>query len=401
MALISELLSKNIKPSSILMIETKARELKAQGQPVISLGTGEPDFDTPEYIKIAAIDAINKGYTKYTPSSGLNELKLAIQAKFKRENNLDYNLSEICVSSGAKQVIYNALMASMNPGEEVIILAPYWVSYPEMVKIARGIPVIIELDYKNHFKLNIDKIEQEITEKTKWLFINSPNNPCGSVYGYDELRKLADMLLKYPNIHVLTDDIYEHLVYDDSKFYTLAAIEPKLKSRILTVNGVSKTYAMTGWRIGYCGGPAELIKAMSTMQTQTTSSPCSISQMAAATALSGPQDFIKFSNDIYKKRRNMVLDSINKIENLTCIAPNGSFYLFINCSKLFNKKTPNGSLLTNSQDIANYFLEKAYIAIVPGSAFGMEGFFRISYATNEENLIEACERIKIACEILN
>lgn len=401
MSLVSEYLSKNIKPSSILMIETKARELKAQGQPIISLGTGEPDFDTPEYIKIAAIDAINKGYTKYTPSGGLNELKLAIQTKFKRENNLEYDLDEISASSGAKQVIYNALMASLNPGEEVLILAPYWVSYPEMVKIARGTPVIVELDSKNNFKLDINKIETSITAKTKWLLLNSPNNPCGTVYDQDELKALANMLLKHPHIYILTDDIYEHLVYDNCKFHTLAQVEPKLKSRILTVNGVSKTYAMTGWRIGYCGGPAELIKAMTTMQTQTTSSPCSISQMAAAAALSGPQDFIKETTKIYHARRNKVVTLLNQVDGLKCHLAQGAFYLLIHCSDLFGKKTPSGKIIKNSHDIANYLLEHADVAVVPGEAFGIEGFFRISYAINEKNLIEACERIKLACEKLD
>lgn len=401
MNLISELLSKHLKPSPTFMAENKAREMKAKGFPVISLSTGEPDFDTPEYIRVAAVDAMNKGYTRYTPSGGLKEIKLAIQKKFKHENSLDYSLNEICVSSGAKQIIYNALMASVNPGDEVIIIAPYWVSYPEMVKIPGGIPIIVELDPRDNFKLNINKIEKAITQKTKWLFINSPNNPCGSVYSYDELRNLADMLVKYPDVHVLTDDIYEHLIYDENKFYTLAQVEPKLKSRVLTVNGVSKAYAMTGWRIGYCGGPEELIQAMSTIQTQTTSSPCSVSQMAAAAALSGSQDFIINCNNIYQNRRNSVVDLLNAVPGLSCNSPHGAFYLFVNCSGIFSKKTANGKILINSQDVADYLLEQVYVAVVPGRAFGLEGFFRISFATSEQNLIEACERIHKACTVLN
>ena len=400
MSIISDNIKNNIKPSLTLLVDAKANELKAQGYSIISLGIGEPDFDTPINIKNAAIKAINDGYTKYTAAGGVKELKEAIINKFKRENNLEYKLNEIIVSSGAKQVIYNAFMATINPGDEVIIISPYWVSDPEMVKIANGVPIIINSDYKKDFTLVLEEIEKSITPQTKWLMINSPNNPCGSVYGYNELKALANMILKYDNIHILSDDIYEHLTYDDEKFFTLAEIEPSLKNRILTVNGLSKTYAMTGWRIGYGAGSAELIKAMVIVQSQSTSGACSISQMAAIEALNGTQDFIKERNIIFKSRRDMVAEKLNKVQGLKCNKPKGSFYLFVNCFGLFGKKTQNGQILENSNDVATYLLEKAHIAVVSGSAFGVEGYFRISYATSEENLIESCRKIKEACDLL-
>ena len=400
MSFISNNIINNIKPSLTLLVDAKANELKSQGYKVISLGVGEPDFDTPDNIKAAAIDAINRGYTKYTTAGGAKELKAAIINKFKRENNIEYKENEICVSSGAKQVIYNAFMATLNHGDEVIILAPFWVSYPEMVKISGGLPVIVNCDEKNNFGLNIEAIEQAINLKTKWLMINSPNNPCGSVYSYNELRALADMLLKYENVHVLSDDIYEHLIYDNEKFYTLAEVEPKLKNRILTVNGVSKTYAMTGWRLGYGAGSAELIKAMGIVQSQSTSGACSISQMAAVEALNGPQDFIQERNKIFINRRNMVAKNLNQIQGLKCSIPKGAFYLFVDCSGLFGKKTPQGIILNDSNAVATYLLEQVYVAVVAGSAFGTEGYFRISYATSDANLIESYKRIKEACELL-
>ncbi len=400
MSFISNNIANNIKPSITLLVDAKAKELKANGCDVISLGVGEPDFDTPENIKLAAIDAINQGYTKYTTAGGAPELKAAIINKFKRENNIEYTANEVCVSAGAKQVIYNALMATLNPGDEVIIMAPFWVSYPEMVKIAGGVPVIVSSDIKNNFSLQIDVIEKAITLNTKWLMLNFPNNPCGSVASYDELRSLADMLLKHEHVHILSDDIYEHLIYDNEKFYTLAEVEPKLKNRILTVNGVSKTYAMTGWRIGYGAGSAELIKAMGIMQSQSTSGACSISQMAAVEALNGPQDFIKSRNHIYKARRNMMVENLNQAQGLKCNIPKGTFYLFIDCSGLFGKKTPQGKIIEDSNDVATYFLEQVYVAVVAGSAFGIEGYFRISYATSEANLIESCKRLKQACALL-
>lgn len=397
MGLVSNNILYNIKASPTLMAEARANELKVQGYPVISLCTGEPDFDTPENIKLAAIEAINQGYTKYTPAGGFKDLKEAIINKFKRENNIDYALNEVCASSGAKQVIYNALMASLNPGDEVIIPVPYWVSYPEMVKIAGGKPIILE---SNDFSLDVKKIEKAITSKTKWLMINSPNNPSGIVYSYEKLRELADMLLKYEHVYILSDDIYEHLIYDNAKFHTLAAVEPELKNRILTVNGFSKTYAMTGWRLGYAGGPAELIKAMSTIQTQSTSSPCSISQKAGVAALNGSQDFVVKSREIFKSRRNMVYEYINKITGLKCDMPEGAFYIFIDCSGLFGKKTPKGSVLHTSNDVVAYWLDQVYLAVVDGAPFGAEGYLRISYATSDANLLEACKRMKEACEIL-
>jgi aspartate aminotransferase len=400
MSFISENITKNIKPSLTLLVDAKANELRAKGYKVISLAIGEPDFDTPENIKLAAIEAINKGYTKYTAAGGAPELKAAIANKFKRENNIEYNANEICVSAGAKQVIYNAFMATLNPEDEVIILAPFWVSYPEMVKISGGIPVIVDAEKERGFCLNIERIEKAITAKTKWLMINSPSNPSGYVYSYNELRLLADMLLKYDHVHVLSDDIYEHLIYDDEKFYTLAEVEPKLKSRVLTVNGVSKTYAMTGWRIGYGAGSAELIKAMGIVQSQSTSGACSISQMAAVEALNGNQDFLLERNEIYKVRRNMVAQELNDIEGLKCDIPKGAFYLFVDCSKLFGKKTPQGKILSDSNDVAAYFMDQVYVAVVAGSSFGADGYFRISYATSEVNLVEGCKRIKEACSVL-
>ena len=398
MGLISENIANNINPSPTLMAEAKANELKAQGFPVISLCAGEPDFDTPNYVKEAAIDAINKGFTKYTASGGFKALKEAIVNKFKRENDLEYRLDEVCASSGAKQAIYNAFMASLNPGDEVIIPTPYWVSYPEMVKIANGKPVIVEC---KNFELDIKAIEKAITSKTKWLLINSPNNPSGVVYSYQQLRDLADMLLKHEHVYILSDDIYEHLVYDEAKFYTLAQVEPKLKSRILIVNGLSKTYAMTGWRLGYAAGPAELIKAMSTIQSQSTSSPCSISQMAGITALNGPQDFVKETHEVFAARRKMVHKLVNQVSGLKCDLPQGAFYMFIDCSGLFGKKTPQGIVLKNSNDVTIYLLEQVYLAVVFGAPFGAEGYLRISYATSEANLIEACKRLKEACDMLS
>jgi aspartate aminotransferase len=398
MGLISNNLKNNIKPSPTLMATAKANELKAQGYPVISLCAGEPDFDTPKHIKDAAIDAINQGYTKYTPAGGSNELKEAIINKFKRENNLNYSMNEVCASSGAKQTIYNAFMATLNPGDEVIIPIPYWVSYPEMVKIAGGVPVISK---GKNFNLDIQEIEKCITAKTKWLMLNSPSNPSGIVHSYQNLRDLADILLKHKNVYVLCDDIYEHLIYDETKFYTLAQVEPKLKDRILIVNGVSKAYAMTGWRLGYAAGPAELIKAMTTIQSQSTSSPCSISQKACIEALNGPQDFIKETRSVFTKRRNIAYKLVNEIAGIKCDMPQGAFYVFVNCSDLFGKKTPDGKIINNSNDFVIYLLEQVYLAVVDGASFGTEGYFRISYATSDEQLIKGCDLMKQACEMLS
>lgn len=401
MKMISNNITNNIKPSLTLLIDAKAKDLKAKGYEIISLGIGEPDFDTPANIKLAAIEAIKKGYTKYMPAGGVIELKKAIINKFKRENSIEYDLNEVCVSSGAKQVIYNALMASINPGDEVILIAPFWVSYPEMVKIAGGVPVVVNSKMNDQFDLDIEAIEKAITDKTKWIIINSPNNPCGSVYGKDILREFANMLLRHKHVYVLSDDIYEHLTYDDeNKFYSLLQVEPKLKDKVLVVNGLSKTYAMTGWRLGYGAGPAELIKAMGIVQSQSTSGACSISQMAAIEALNGPQDFIKERNLKFLERRDLVVEKINQVPGLKCSVPKGAFYVFVDCSSLFGKKTVKGELIKNSNDVATYLLEQAYVTVVPGSAFGAEGFFRISYSTSNENLVEACERVKKACQEL-
>lgn len=401
MGIIAKKIMENIKPSLTLLVEAKAAELRSKGFPVISLGAGEPDFDTPENIKKAAINAIHHGLTKYTPSGGYRELKNSIVKKFKNENNLDFNIENVCASSGAKQAIYNALLAGLNPGDEVIIIAPYWVSYPEMVKLAGGVPIIVKSDLNDKFKLDLKAIESAINPNTKCIIINSPNNPSGTIYSYDELKSLAQIILKHQNLWVLSDDIYEHIIYNNIRFYTIAEVEPLLRDRIITVNGVSKSYAMTGWRIGYCAGPADFIKAISNIQTQTTSAPCSIAQMAAVEALNGNQDFINYSRDIFQKRRDLTLKLINEIPGLSCKVPDGAFYLFVDCSGLFGKVNFQGKILNNSDDVTDYFLEFANVGVVSGTAFGVDGFIRISYATNEENLKECCERIKIACRRLS
>jgi aspartate aminotransferase len=391
---------KRIKPSPTLVVTSKAAELRAKGLNVIGLGAGEPDFDTPENIKEAAIASIRNGATKYTAVEGTIELRKAICQKFKRENNLDYQPNNIIVGCGAKHVLYNAIMASVNPGDEVIIPAPYWVSYPDIVELAEGTPVIINCKSENNFLLTPGELEASITPKTKWLILNSPSNPTGNTYSYENLRALADILLKYPQVNILSDDIYEHITFEGFKFYTIAQIEPKLIDRVLTLNGVSKSYAMTGWRIGFAGGPAELIKAMSVIQSQNTTNACSISQAAAVEALNGPQDFIPQNAELFHSRRDLVLSLLSDVSLIKCNKPTGAFYIFIECYKMFGKKTPAGKLLQNSSDVAEYLLEDALVAVVQGVAFGMEGYFRISYATSEANLTEACRRIKEACEKL-
>lgn len=371
----------------------KAAELKAQGKDIISLGMGEPDFDTPENIKQAAIAAINRGETKYTAVDGTPALKKAVIAKFKRENNLEYKMSEVIVSGGAKQVIYNALVATMNAGDEVIIPAPFWVSYPDMVLLAGGEPVIVDSKAENNFKITPENLEKAITPKTKWIILNSPSNPTGACYSKDELKALADVLLKYPHVYIMADDIYEHLVFDGFEFTTIAQVEPKLKDRTLIVNGVSKAYSMTGWRIGYGAGPESLIKSMLVIQSQSTSSPSSISQAASLEALNGTQDFIKPNAAIFEKRRNMVVEMLNKIDGIECNNPNGAFYVFPACSGLYGKKTPAGKTIENDNDYATYLLEEALVAVVPGVAFGAPNFFRISYTASEEFLKNAMQRI--------
>ncbi|MDX2082873.1 MAG: pyridoxal phosphate-dependent aminotransferase [Rickettsiales bacterium] len=387
----------NIKPSPTIAISMKAAELKAAGLDIISLGMGEPDFDTPQNIKEAAIVAINKGDTKYTAVDGTAALKKAVINKFKRENNLEYKPSEVCISTGAKQVIYNAFIATLNPDDEVIIPAPYWVSYPDMVLLSNGKPVIVESSEKNNFKISPSDLEKSITPKTKWLLLNSPSNPTGACYSDIELKKLAEVLLRHNHVHIMTDDIYEHLIFDDLKFATIAEIEPKLKDRTLVINGVSKAYAMTGWRIGYGAGPEKLIKAMAMIQSQSTSCPSSISQAASVEALNGTQDYIKPNAKLFQNRRDMVVNMLNKIDGINCNVPNGAFYVFPSCKNLFGKKTPLGKTIENDNDFAAYLLEESLVAVVPGSAFGAAGFFRISYAASEAFLQNAMQRIAEAC----
>jgi len=387
---------KRIKPSPTIAVTQKARELKAAGKDVIGLGAGEPDFDTPENIKKAAIDAINKGDTKYTAVDGTPALKQAIINKFKKENNLQYSTNEITVGTGGKQVIYNALMATLNKGDEVIIPAPYWVSYPDMVLLAGGNPKIVKCNENDGFKLTPKNLKKAITKKTKWLILNSPSNPTGVSYTRGEIESLSEVLIKNKNIHILSDDIYEHITYDNFNFFTIAQIS-KLKNRTLTMNGVSKSYAMTGWRIGYAAGPKEIIKAISKIQSQSTSNPSSISQAAAVEALNGPQDFIQERSGAFKERRDFVVNSLNNIKGISCLKPNGAFYVFPSCKKLLGKKTK----LKTDKDFVEKLLEKSLVAVVQGSAFGLDGYFRISYATSMDNLKKALERIKSFCESLN
>jgi aspartate aminotransferase len=389
-----------IKPSSTFAIVKKSAELKKLGVDLISLGAGEPDFDTPKSIKEAAIQAINGGVTKYTAVEGLPALKQAIQAKFKRDNHLDYALDELMVSSGAKQVIYNLFMATLNPGDEVIIPAPYWVSYPDMVLLAEGAPIITPCSMTDHFKLTPEHLAQQITSKTKWLILNSPNNPTGAGYSEKELQALAECLRQYPQVQILCDDIYEHIIFDDYQFCTLAQVAEDLKSRIVIVNGVSKAYSMTGWRIGYCAGPASLIKAMILVQSQSTSNPCSISQMAAIEALQGDQSFIQKHAVTFQKKRDSALSILSAISGLCCYKPVGAFYLLIQCEKLLGRRTPTGQVIQNDLDFSDYLLDQARVAVVPGSAFGAEGYFRISYALSLEDLECACLRIGQACDQL-
>lgn len=399
MSLIAARLSR-VKPSPTLAVTAKAAELKAAGKDVIGLGAGEPDFDTPDHIKKAAIDAINRGETKYTPVAGTPALKKAIADKFKRDNGLEYAPNQIVAGVGAKQVIFNAFLATLNAGDEVIIPAPYWVSYPDMVLFAEGTPVTVPCREEDGFKLKPEALEKAITPKTRWLILNSPSNPTGAGYTEKELRALADVLLKHPNVWIMADDIYEHLNYDGFKFITIAQVEPRLVDRTLTVNGVSKAYSMTGWRIGYAGGPKPLIAAISDIQSHSTSNPCSISQAASVAALNGPQEFLKEWCDSFARRRNLVVDALNTIPGIQCLKPEGAFYVFPNMKGLLGKKTPKGGVIDSCTAFSNYLLEEALVATVAGSAFGTGGHFRISYATSEKNLTEAMTRISIACEAL-
>ena len=400
MAFIADTLGR-IKPSPTIAVTSKAEELRAAGKDVIGLGAGEPDFDTVDYVKEAAIKAIQEGQTKYTAVDGTPELKDAICRKFKRQNGLDYSRENITVNCGGKHTIYNAFVATLNPDDEVIIPAPYWVSYPDMTLLAGGTPIFIEASASSGFKITPEQLEAAITTKTKWLILNSPSNPTGAAYSYSEMKSLTDVLLKHPNVWVFSDDIYEHIVYDKFQFYTPVAVEPKLKNRTLTMNGVAKGYAMTGWRIGFAGGPVELINAMRKVQSQSTSNPCSISQAASIAALNGPQGYLKNRALEFQKRRDIVVAMINEIPGLTCPTPEGAFYVYPCCAGLIGKITPNGKTIANDLDLVTYLLESAGVAVVHGEAFGLSPHFRISYATSENILIEACSRIKKACKALS
>jgi aspartate aminotransferase len=400
MSIVADRLSR-IKPSPTIAVTTKAAELKAAGKDVIGLGAGEPDFDTPDFIKDAAYAAIKGGKTKYTAVDGTPELKDAIIGKFKRDNNLTYARDQITVGTGGKQVLFNALMASVNKGDEVIIPAPYWVSYPDMTIMAEGEPVFVECTKENSFKLQPKDLEKAITKKTKWLILNSPSNPTGGAYTWAEMKALTDILMKHPHVWVMTDDMYEHLVYDNFKFCTPAEVEPGLYNRTLTVNGVSKSYSMTGWRIGYAGGPKELIKAIAAVQSHSTSNPSSISQAASVAALNGDQSFLKERNDSFKQRRDIVVKLLNEAEGIECLTPEGAFYVYPSCAGCIGKKTPDGKVIKTDEDFVTYLLETEGVAAVQGAAFGLSPYFRISYATSEKALKEACTRIQRACQALS
>ncbi len=391
---------KRIKPSPTIAVTQKARELQAAGRDVIGLGAGEPDFDTPDHIKDAAAKAMAAGDTKYTAVDGTPALKKAICAKFSRENGLTYTPDQITVGNGGKQVLYNALMATLNPGDEVIIPAPYWVSYPDMVLLAEGEPVAVECPADKGFKLQPEDLEKAITPRTKWLILNSPSNPTGAAYTRDEMKALTDVLLRHPQVWVMSDDMYEHLLYDGVVFATPAQVEPKLYDRTLTVNGVSKAYAMTGWRIGYAGGPKDVIKAIAMMQSQSTSNPSSISQAAAVEALNGPQEFLKERAEAFRQRRDLVVSMLNQATGIQCHKPEGAFYVYPSCAGCIGKTTPDGKTINTDEDFVTYLLESEGVAVVQGSAFGLAPFFRISYATSTEALEEACRRIQRACAAL-
>lgn len=399
MAFLADSLAR-VKPSPTIAISTLAGELKAAGRDIIGLAAGEPDFDTPDTIKDAAKAAIDAGKTKYTAPDGIPELKAAVCAKFKRENNLHYVPNQVSISTGGKQVLFNALMATLNDGDEVLIPAPYWVSYPDMVLIAGGVPVVATAQLANNFKLTPAELEAAITPRTKWLIFNSPSNPTGAGYSWDELKALCDVLLRHPHVWVMSDDMYEHLAYDDFKFCTPAEVEPKLYDRTLTVNGVSKAYAMTGWRIGYAAGPKPLIDAMRMLQSQSTSNPCSISQWAAVEALNGPQDYIATSRPIFERRRNLVVSMLNEAKGIMCPTPEGAFYVYPSIAGCIGKTAASGAVINTDEDFATALLADTGVAVVFGAAFGLSPNFRISYATSDEALTEACKRIQEFCNTL-
>ena len=385
---------KKIKPSPTMVITAKARELRAAGEKIISLSAGEPDFDTPEHVKDAAIKAINMGYTKYTNVEGIPELKQAIVNKFKNDNEIDYNTDQVIVGVGGKQILFNALFASLNTEDEVIIPTPYWVSYPDMTILAGGTPKFLNCNEENDFKINPSELDNIISEKTKWIILNSPSNPSGSCYTKQELINIADVLRQHKDVNVITDDIYEYIIYDDFKFYTLAQIAPDLKDRILTVNGVSKSYCMTGWRIGYAAGRKDLILAMMKIQGQSTSNPTSISQYAALAGLNGDRKFLEPCLKAFNERKNLVVEGLNSIDGISCLMPKGAFYAYPNVSGLIGKRTKNGKFLSNDTEVVEWILEEAKVAAVPGSAFGLEPYFRVSYATSNEDLKKAIQNIK-------
>jgi len=381
-------------------INVKANALRAEGKDVLVLAAGEPDFDTPANIRKAAFDAIESGQTRYVPGKGTPALQKAIQSKFIKDNNIEYSLDEIIVGVGGKHIIYNAMMATLNPNDEVIIPAPFWVSYPDIVLLAEGKPIIVECPESQNFKITANQLEKSITEKTKWLMLNSPSNPTGAVYSKSELKELAEVLLKYPHVLIMSDDIYEKIIYDNLEFGTLASIEPRLKERCLTLNGVSKAYCMTGWRLGYCGASKEIIAAMNKMQSQSNTSTSSISMAAAVEALEGSQEFIKEHNEAFVRRRDMVVSLLNQIEGINCLTPEGAFYVYPSCEGVIGKQTPDGNKIATDEDFMNYLLESEGIAGVHGAAFGLSPYFRLSYATSDEILKDACSRIKRACEKL-
>ncbi|MBT3552541.1 MAG: pyridoxal phosphate-dependent aminotransferase [Rhodospirillaceae bacterium] len=390
-----------IQPSQTMAVTARARQMKAEGRDVIGLGAGEPDFDTPDHVKAAAVKAIADGYTKYTDVPGSMELREAVCAKFERENGLSYEPAQVQVACGGKQNIYNAIMATVEDGDEVVIPAPYWVTYPDIVLLADGTPVFVPCSAENNFRMQPDQLEAAITPKTKWVMLNSPSNPTGAAYTRDELRALTDVLMRHPHVWVMTDDIYEHVIYDSFVFSTIAEIEPGLYERTLTLNGVSKAFSMTGWRLGYAAGPADLIAGMNKVQSQSTSHTSSISQAASIAALNGPLDFLAGRNAIFKERRDMVVTKLNQAEGITCLVPEGAFYVFPSCAGAIGKTTPDGKRIEDDNDFCTYLLESEGVAVVLGAAFGLSPFFRISYATSTEALEEGCARIQTAAAALS
>ena len=397
--ILSQRLTK-IKPSLTVSINVKANALRAEGRDVLVLAAGEPDFDTPVNIRNAAVKAMEEGQTRYVPGKGTPALQKAIIKKFQQDNDIKYSPDEIMVGVGGKHIIYNAMMATLNPNDEVIIPAPFWVSYPDIVMLADGKPVIVKCDASQDFKITPEQLEKNISENTKWLMLNSPSNPTGAVYSFNELKAISEVLLKHPDVLVMTDDIYEKIIYDDNKFFTIASVEPKIKNRTLTLNGVSKAYCMTGWRLGYCGGPKNIIAGMNKIQSQSTTSTSSISMAASVEALNGNQDFIEKHNIQFKKRRDMVVEKLNKIQGLSCAVPSGAFYIYPSCVGVIGKQTPKGNTINTDEDFMNYLLDSEGVAGVHGEAFGLSPYFRISYATDNKTLIDACERIERACSNL-